>query len=506
MDPTTHGVETERMKEFKKRGLQDQLPQTLFQKNRAQFMKMFKAQQGEKLPTNAVGFFKGGSEVPMYSGDVPYPDYQEAFFYYLFGVEEMDCYGAIDFVNERSILFVPKLDNMYKIWMTVLSLEELKTKYNLIDEIRYVDEMETYFKELQPETVFINKGVNSDSGLDTLVAEDKYYKDVTKASTDDKVMHNILCGSRVIKNEEELDIMRWASKITCEAHCYTLKNCKVGMRESQLESFFNYDCQQRYFCGRVQPYHSICGCGPSAATLHYPDNNKWLVDGQFILMDQGHQVHHYVSDVTTSFPANGKFTEKQKEIYNIVLKVNETIFKNLKPGVNWKDMHLMAEKITLEGLKELGLVTGDIDEMMESRLGFVFQPHGLGHLIGLDVHDVGGYMDNAAGNATPERDTRPGLKNLRTARIMEPGMCITIEPGCYFRDFLFNGEIDPTKVKVEKKFLNIEKIKEYQKEVNGVRIEDVITITKDGCENLSNGVPRTVEEIEACMAGKEWRQ
>ena len=123
-----------------------------------------------------------------------------------------------------------------------------------------------------------------------------------------EAMHDILCESRVIKNDEELTILRWASLITCEAHCNVMRNCKPGQRESQLMSFFNYECQQKYFCGRVQPYHSICGCGPGAATLHYIDNDRWIGDGEMILTDQGHQVHHYISDITTSFPSNGKFT------------------------------------------------------------------------------------------------------------------------------------------------------------------------------------------------------
>lgn len=185
-------------------------------------------------------------------------------------------------------------------------------------------------------------------------------------------MHNILSESRVIKNDEEIKIMRWASKITCEAHCNVMRNVKPGQRESQLESFFKYDCEQRYFCGRVQPYHSICGCGPGAATLHYHDNDKWLKDGEMMLTDQGHQVHHYTSDVTTSFPVNGKFTQKQKHIYDLVLKANRTVFSALKPGVNWKDMHLLAERVTLEGLIELGLISGDVEEMLEGRVGFIF--------------------------------------------------------------------------------------------------------------------------------------
>jgi len=211
-------------------------------------------------------------------------------------------------------------------------------------------------------------------------------------------------------------------------------------------------------------------------------------------------VHHYVSDVTTSFPVNGKFTKKQAEIYNIVLKANREIMANLKPGSNYKDLHLMGERITLEELKKLGLVSGDVDEMLKGRLGFVFQPHGMGHLIGLDTHDVGGYMEGI----TPERDQQPGLKNLRTAREMKAGMCMTIEPGCYFRDFLLDGELDKNKLNIDLKYLNRDKIKEYQEEVGGVRIEDVVLVTETGCELLSFGVPRTVEEIESCMRGEDW--
>jgi Xaa-Pro aminopeptidase len=120
-----------------------------------------------------------------------------------------------------------------------------------------------------------------------MIAESKYYEKVCN-TTDNEMMHNILSESRVYKNDEEMEIMRWASKITCEAHCNVMRNVKPGQRECQLESFFKYDCEQKYFCGRVQPYTSICGCGPTAATLHYHDNDKTLRDGQMMLTDQGH--------------------------------------------------------------------------------------------------------------------------------------------------------------------------------------------------------------------------
>jgi len=190
---------------------------------------MFKEAKGADLPKNAVALFQGASEVPMYSSDVAYPEYQEAFFYYLFGVTEMDSFAVIDFTNEKTILFLPKLDNYYKIWMTVLTVDEYKKKYSLVDEIMFVDQMEEYLKTQSPEVVYVNKGVNSDSGLTTMVPDEQLYLEVCPdAKTDSTFMHNILSESRVIKNDEEIEIMRWASKITCEAHCNVMRNVKPG--------------------------------------------------------------------------------------------------------------------------------------------------------------------------------------------------------------------------------------------------------------------------------------
>ncbi len=165
-------------------------------------------------------------------------------------------------------------------------------------------------------------------------------------------------------------------------------------------------------------------------------------------------------------------------------------------------MHLHAERVILTGLKELGLVEGDVEEMIQARIGYIFMPHGLGHLLGLDVHDVGGYIEGI----TPVRRTEPGLKNLRTGRILKKDMIITVEPGIYFRDFLLNGEFDRSKLQIDTKYLNREKIAEYQKEISGVRIEDVVLITEDGFENFSEQLPRTVEEIENCMRGEAWKK
>lgn len=153
-----------RQKEFLGKGLAERLPNTLFEKNRNQFVKMFREQAAQ----SGIAFFQGASEVPINSSDVCYPEYQEAFFYYLFGVTEMDSFGTIDFESGKTTVFVPKMDNFYKIWMTTLNLEEYAKKYPLIDEFRYTDDIEDYFKALQPAQVYLNSGVNSCSKLTSL--------------------------------------------------------------------------------------------------------------------------------------------------------------------------------------------------------------------------------------------------------------------------------------------------------------------------------------------------
>ena len=168
--------------------------------------------------------------MPLYSSDVCYPEYQEAYFYYLFGVVEMDCYGIIDFKNEHAILFVPTPNNLYKIWMTVHTKEDFEKKYEM--EVRYTSELEEFLATdcaATSATVFVNLGVNSDSGLTTQIPEHKYLDGL---QIDKDHMHDILAESRVIKNDEEILALKWASQITTEAHVNVLKNIKPGMRES----------------------------------------------------------------------------------------------------------------------------------------------------------------------------------------------------------------------------------------------------------------------------------
>jgi len=288
--------------------------------------------------------------------------------------------------------------------------------------------------------------------------------------------------------------MRYASKIGSDAHKSAMKTIKPGLFEYQLESTFRHSCYYNGGC-RHLGYTCITASGCNCSVLHYghenAPNDRQIKDGDMCLFDMGPEYFCYGSDITTSFPCNGKFSDKQKLIYNAVLKANRTVFEQAKPGVRWTEMHELAERIILTELMVIGIIKGDLEAMMKARLGAVFMPHGLGHFLGLDVHDPAGYL----GDATP-RSELPGLNCLRTTRTLKERMVITIEPGCYFIDTLLDRALTDPKLK---DFIVPEKLKEYRG-FGGIRIEDDVIIWAKGNENMSS-VPRTVEEIEQFMAG-----
>ncbi|XP_024889937.1 uncharacterized protein LOC112466210 [Temnothorax curvispinosus] len=313
-----------------------------------------------------------------------------------------------------------------------------------------------------------------------------------------KLSRSVVLNSRVTKTPEEIEVMRYVVKISSEAHKAVMRSVRPGMPEYKAEAcFLNYV----YAVGgcRHVSYTCICGSGHNSSILHYghagAPNAKVIQDGDMCLFDMGGNYCGYAADITCSFPANGKFTEDQKLIYNAVLKARDAVIKAAKPGVSWPDMHLLANRVMLTALKEGGLLVGDVEDMIKEGLNEIFQPHGLGHLLGLDVHDVGGYLGYPSGRfLTPERPTAPGVRKLRTARKLEAGMILTVEPGCYFIDTLLDQALANPE---QSKFLVKDQLQRFRG-FGGVRIEDDVLITETGVENLTD-VPRTVEEIESFM-------
>jgi len=470
-----------------------EVDRTLHKDNRLKLIKEFKAAQPNS-PSGSIFFFKGDILHPIHDGDTEQMPDQEANFWYLFGVEDPDLYGIIDIDSGKTTLFVPEFPKEYAMWMTLHDKDYFRKNFDL-DEVLYVSEIEGFLEKQNPGTIFFFDGVDSDSGLSPDLPKFPFLE---KYKIDKEVLYPILCECRVIKSQKEIDLLRFIGKVSSEIHVLCMRNNKPGIREFQIEALYKF-ATQTTVGSRFMAYNCICCHGEDCATLHYNDNLKEYKDGKLTLCDMGMKFYGYCSDITCTYPVNGKFTEKQTQIYNAVLDATNQVLKAAKPGVKWDDMHLLAERTIVKHLIQIGLIKdAPIEELEEKRIGAIFFPHGLGHLLGLRVHDVGGYLPGH-----PERIKKAGLKSLRTRRELKAGMCITVEPGCYFTQYTLNQAKENPEISG---YLNWEKVEEYKKDVGGVRIEEDVVITENGLENLSAGVPRTVEDIELCMQGKEWRK
>jgi Xaa-Pro aminopeptidase len=266
---------------------------------------------------------------------------------------------------------------------------------------------------------------------------------------------------RLLKSRSELKLMRKAARISAMAHKRVMQACKPGVWEYQLEALFVQECSHKG--ARAQAYPSIVGAGDNGCTLHYIDNRDQLQDEQMLLIDAGCELDCYASDITRSYPVNGRFSDAQRQLYELVLAAQEAAIDKIKPGNPWNDLHDAAVRTITRGLIKLGILKGTLAKSIKDEKYKAFFPHRTGHWIGMDVHDVGDYKVDGEW------------------RLLEPGMVLTIEPGIYI----------PSGTKgVAKKWWGI-----------GIRIEDDVLVTKEGSEVLTKDAPKRIDEIEAIMAG-----
>uniref|UniRef100_A0A672ZKV4 Xaa-Pro dipeptidase n=1 Tax=Sphaeramia orbicularis TaxID=375764 RepID=A0A672ZKV4_9TELE len=444
----------------------------LFAENRRRLCEGLKAKDG--VVSQSVVVLQGGEQKQRYCTDTDLLFRQESFFHWAFGVTEPDCFGAIDVDSGKSILFVPKLPESYATWMgEIFSKEHFKQKY-AVDEVQFTCD------------VSAARGLNTDSGS---TCREASFQGISKYS----VSHLLLLFySRLLKTDMELEVLRYTNRISSEAHKMVMKHVKPGQKEYEMESLFQHYCYTKGGM-RHTSYTCICGTGNNSSVLHYghagAPNDKTIVDGDMCLFDMGGEYYCYSSDITCSFPANGKFTADQRAIYEAVLKSSRAVMAAIKPGVKWTDMHRLADRVHLEELVKVGILKGSVEDMLKVHLGSVFMPHGLGHLLGIDVHDVGGYPEGV------ERINEPGLRSLRMGRLVQERMVLTVEPGIYFINHLLDQALaNPA----QSCFINSQVLARFRG-FGGVRIEDDIAVTANGMELLTC-VPRTVEEIEAFMA------
>uniref|UniRef100_A0A3P8ZN35 Xaa-Pro dipeptidase n=1 Tax=Esox lucius TaxID=8010 RepID=A0A3P8ZN35_ESOLU len=464
----------------------------LFVENRRRLCQGLKAKEG--VAPKSVVVLQGGEQKQRYCTDTDMLFRQESFFHWAFGVTESDCYGAIDVDTEKSILFVPKLPESYATWMgEIYPKEHFKTKY-AVDEVQYTCDVSFLFMSLlnmKPEVLLTLRGVNTDSGS---ICREASFPGISQFKVNNTLLHPVIVECRLTKTDMELEVLRYTNRISSDAHKEV--NCKTSQVNLEMKtqcyiSDFLSDCM---FNGSKMTSlnASIFDSGNNSSVLHYghagAPNNKTINDGDMCLFDMGGEYYCYSSDITCSFPANGKFTPDQKAIYEAVLKSSRAVMAAIKPGVKWTEMHRLADRVHLEELLKIGILRGSVEDMMKVHMGSVFMPHGLGHLLGIDVHDVGGYPEGI------ERVNEPGLKSLRMGRLVQERMVLTVEPGIYFINHLLDQALaNPS----QSCFINNEVLARFRG-FGGVRIEDDIAATAQGIELLTC-VPRTVEEIEEFM-------
>mmetsp|Transcript_111090 Transcript_111090/g.337668 ORF Transcript_111090/g.337668 Transcript_111090/m.337668 type:complete len:397 (+) Transcript_111090:2-1192(+) len=368
-----------------------------------------------------------------------------------------------------------------------------------VDEVQLVDDFAaTVTTGIKPEALLVLRGTNRDSGESPKEPCLEGLEALPVADEGCRALWEEIAEARLVKSAHELRILQFANDVTSEAHVELMRSLRPGVRERIVEATFRYSAALRG-CGRVG-YTCICPTGGRNAILHYghaaEPNAETVTPGALTLRDMGAEYHCYTADVTCSYPVSGVFTPEQRAVYEAVWEATLAVERTVRPGVCYKDMHRLAQRTMLVEMKKAGLFQGDVEEMMQVNLMHQFMFHGLGHSLGLDVHDVGGYAPGTS------RQDDPSIKeNLRLGRELKEGMVLTVEPGFYFTDFLIKEALaDPALAK----FIDRKRLEELRP-VGGVRIEDDVVITATGCRLLTN-VPRTVAEIEATMAGQPWLQ
>lgn len=398
--------------------------------------------------------------------DVEFPFRPDSDFFYLTSYPEPEAVAVLipDRADGEFILFCRDKDIEMETWHGRRVGLEGALKIYGADDAFPIEDMDDILPGLIEghERVFYNMG--NDQNFDQRVLgwvnqiRDKARTGVV-APDEFISLNHFLHDMRLYKSRHEIKLMKKAAKISAAAHKRVISYCKPGMHEYQLEAELVHEFMLNG--SRAAAYPSIVGSGENGCILHYTENQDEIADGDLLLIDAGAEYHGYASDITRTFPANGKFSKAQRQAYDLVLKAQIAAIEQVQPGNHWNDPHDAAVRVLTEGMVELGILKGDVDELIKDHVYTKYYMHRTGHWIGMDVHDVGDYkVDNEW-------------------RMLEPGMVLTIEPGLYM----------PAGAKgLVKKWWNI-----------GIRIEDDVLVTKEGYEVLTKDVPKSADEIEALM-------
>ena len=462
-----------------------------YKENRIKLLNLIKNSQ--KFDEKSIIFLKGPIEQKIYDDDTNYLISPENLFLYLFGISEPNTYGIIELNTGNATIFVDLPDPLKSFWMKTKSLDDFLKEFDITD-VKEKKDLESFIKEnFLNFTIYIYKGLNPYSKLETLNVSQEFGDFLKDFKIDENILYEFACESRIHKSHQEIQLIKNSVDLAVEAHKQIMMNIKENQSEMLISN--NFYAFTKYHANSTIPYQNIIAVGENCSYLHHtPSQESLTKNGDLILIDAGARLNGYCSDITRTIPISGKFTPKQKAIYKIVLEAQLEVFKEIKPGVSWQKLHIKAEYIILKGLKNLGIIKGDIKEMWEKRVIYYFMPHGIGHYLGLYTHDLPGLK-------IKENEFMPIDKmNLRVTRILEENMVLTNEPGIYFNEDLL--DLAFKKKSISKYFIR-DVIDEFRDEVSGIRIEDNFVVTANGCDILSKYLPKTIEGIEKFMKEKQ---
>ena len=429
-----------------------------FSKRRKRLMDMMGNESIAIIPT---------APVRIRNRDVEYPFRPDSDFYYLTGYAEPEAVAVLvpDRAHGEFVLFCRENNPVMETWNGPRAGLEGAKKFFGADDAFPIDDLDEILPGLLEDRERIFYTMGSDAKFDERVL--KWVNEVrariragVNAPDEFISLTHLLHDMRLYKSRSEIAAMRKAAKISAAAHKRAMRVCRPGLMEYQIEAELIYEFSQRG--ARSPAYPSIVGGGANSCILHYTENSSELIDGELLLIDAGSEYDGYASDISRTFPINGKFNAEQRAVYEIVLAAQLAAIEQVQPGNHWNDPHRAAVKVITEGLVNLGILKGRVRQLIKDQEYTTFYMHRTGHWLGMDVHDVGDYKLDGEW------------------RMLEPGMVLTVEPGLYFA---------PSRG-LARKWWNI-----------GIRIEDDVLVTQDGNDVLSKDLPKDADSIEALMAG-----
>jgi Xaa-Pro aminopeptidase len=446
-----------------------------------------------KRMKTGLGLFIGNAEASMNYPANTYHFRQDSDFLYYFGLDLPGFTGVMDFDSGKDLIFGNDVDLDDIIWMGPQpTVKEFALKCGIVKTAPMSKVEETIKDALSKKRKihFLPPYRGETKMILGSLLKENPCKMKTLTSVD---LVKAVISMRSIKEKVEIDEIEKAVGIAYDMHVTAMKMCRQGVKEQDI-------------FGTIEGIALAKGGGTSfpiilsvnGQTLHNHEHGNILKKGRMMVTDAGAETNlHYSSDITRTTPVGGKFSQQQKDIYEIILKANTEAIKATRPGISNRDLHFTACKIIASGMKELGLMKGDVDEAVAAGAHALFMPHGLGHMMGLDVHDMEALGENFIGyNNEVKRSDQFGLAFLRFALPYKPGHVFTVEPGCYFIPELIE------KWKAEgkfKDFINYSKIVNYMS-IGGIRIEDDVLITEKGHKVLGKPIPKTVKEVESVCA------